>query len=63
MQYFWARLSCLNKSSHDGFMKRLQICMFDSVVYLQLAQILHLDVKAKNDQFRISTSLNFKLNK
>ena len=50
------------RKSLDGGMKRLQICMFDSVFYLQQVQILHLVVKVKNVQLQISTSLNLKKN-
>ena len=39
-------------------MKLLQICIFDSDFYLQQVRILHLDVKVKNVQLRISTSSN-----
>ena len=40
-------------SFHDGSMKCLQICMFDSDFYLQQISILHLDVKVKNVQLRV----------
>ena len=41
-------------------MKRLQICMFDSDLYLKQVWILHLDVKIENVQLQKSTCSNLK---
>ena len=45
----------------DGGLKHLQICMLDSVFFLQQVWTLHLDVKVKNVQLWISTSSNLKI--
>ena len=53
--------SVIKLTKGHGGMNRLQICMFDSVFFLQV-QILLIDVKVENVQLQISTSSNLKLN-